>query len=147
MHGSYSILAWCQGIPARQPAPFLTVCKCCKYCCHTQSGQEMDQIRLCDIGRRNIGPTVRLVDRVMENSSEVGEKADYPVYQPCKKETDGVHVYSHWLSPLPFVLNSTSQHDYLSTRKKISVRPFLSSLPTPSPHFCSYLNISKLVST
>ena len=57
--------------------------------CHTQSGQEMDQIRLCDIGRRNIGPTVRSVDRVLENSSEVGEKADYPVYQPCKKEADG----------------------------------------------------------
>ena len=59
---------------------------------HTQSGQEMNQIRLCDIGRRNIGPTVRSVDRVLENSSEVGEKADYPVYhQPCKKEKDGVH--------------------------------------------------------
>ena len=58
--------------------------------CHTQSGQEMDQIRICDIGWRNIGPTVRSVDRVLENSSEVGEKADYPVYhQPCKKETDG----------------------------------------------------------
>ena len=56
--------------------------------CHTQPGQEMDQIRLCDIGRRNIGPTVRWVDRVLENSSEVGEKADYPVYQPCKKEED-----------------------------------------------------------
>ena len=51
----------------------------------------MDQIRLRDIGRRNIGPTVRSVDRVLENSSEVGEKADYPVYhQPCKKEKDGV---------------------------------------------------------
>ena len=59
--------------------------------CHTQSGQEMDLIRLCDIGRRNIGPTVRSVDRVLENSSEVGGKADYPVYnQPCKKEMDGV---------------------------------------------------------
>ena len=55
----------------------------------------MDQIRLCDIGRRNIGLTVRSVDRVLENSSEVGEKADYPVYQPYKKGTDGVHVYSH----------------------------------------------------
>ena len=49
----------------------------------------MDQIRLCDIGRRNIGPTVRSVDRFLENSSEVGENADYPVYQPYKKETDG----------------------------------------------------------
>ena len=48
-----------------------------------------EQITLCDIGRRNIGSTVRLVDRVSENSSEIGEKADYPVYQPCKKETDG----------------------------------------------------------
>ena len=55
----------------------------------------MDQIRLCDIGRRNIGPTVHSVDGVLENSSEVGEKADYPIYQPCKKEADGVHVYSH----------------------------------------------------
>ena len=108
--------------------------------CHTQSGQEMDHIRLCDIGRRNIGPTVRSVDRILENSSEVGEKADYPVYQPCKKETDGVRVYSHWLLPLPFVLNSTSHHDYSSTHKKeISVRSFLSSLLTPSPHFRSYL--------
>ena len=52
----------------------------------------MDQIRLCDMGQRSIGPTVRSVDRVLESSSEVGEKADYPVYQPCKKETDGVHV-------------------------------------------------------
>ena len=104
----------------------------------------MDQIRLCDIGRKNIGPAVRSVDRVLENSSEVGEKADYPVYQPCNKETDGVHVYSHWLSPLPFVLNSTSHHDYLSTHKKISVRSFLSSLLTPSPHFRSYLNISTI---
>ena len=26
----------------------------------------MDQIRLCDIGRRNIGPTARSVDRVLE---------------------------------------------------------------------------------
>ena len=52
----------------------------------------MDQIRLCEIGRREIGPTVRSVDRVLENSSDVGEKADYPVYQPCKKELDcGVH--------------------------------------------------------
>ena len=52
----------------------------------------MDQIRLCDIWRWNIGPTVRSVDSVLENSSEVGEKADYPVYQPCKKEPDyGVH--------------------------------------------------------
>ena len=52
----------------------------------------MNQIRLCDIGRRNTGPTVRSVDRVLENSSEVGEKADYPVFQPCKKELDyGVH--------------------------------------------------------
>ena len=34
--------------------------------CHTQSGQEMDQIRLCDIGWRNIGPTVRSVDRVLK---------------------------------------------------------------------------------
>ena len=50
----------------------------------------MDQVRLCDIGRRNIRPTVRSVARVLENSSEVGEKADYPVYhQPCKKEADG----------------------------------------------------------
>ena len=48
--------------------------------CHTQSGQEMDQIRLCDIGRWNIGPTVRSVDRVLENTSEVGGKADYSVY-------------------------------------------------------------------
>ena len=90
----------------------------------------MDQIRLCDIGRRNIGPTVRSVDRVLENSSEVGEKADYPVYQLCKKEADGVHVYSHWLSPLPFVLNSTSHHDYLSTHKK----NLSSFLPFVVPH-------------
>ena len=53
-----------------------------------------------------------------------------------------IHVYSHWLSPLPFVLNSTSHHDYLSTHKKISVRSSLSSLLTPSPHFRSYLNIT-----
>ena len=59
--------------------------------CHIQSGQEIGHIRLCDIGRRNIGPTVRSIDRVLENSSGVGEKADYPVYQPCKKEKDGVH--------------------------------------------------------
>ena len=71
--------------------------------CHTQSGQEMDQIRPCDIGRRKIGPTVRLVDRALETFSEVGEKADYPVYQPCKKEADRgfMNVYSHWLSPSP----------------------------------------------
>ena len=112
--------------------------------CHTQSGQVMDQIRLCDIGRRNIGPTVRSVDTALENSSEVGEKADYPVNQPCKKETDG-DVYSHWLSPLSFVLNSTSHRDYLSTHKKISVRSSLSSLLTPSPRFRSYLNIRSLV--
>ena len=72
-----------------------------------------------------------------KNSSEVGEKADYPVYQPCKKETHGVYVYSHWLSPLPFV-NSTSHHDYPFYHKKISVRSFLSSLLSPSPHFRSY---------
>ena len=55
----------------------------------------MDRIRLCDMGRRNVGPTVRSVDRVLENSSEVGEKADYPVYQPCKKGTDGVHSFMY----------------------------------------------------
>ena len=72
--------------------------------CHTQ---EMDQIRLCDIGRRDIGPTVRSVDRVLENSSEVGEKADYPIYQPFKKELDyGVHGCIYIItgfrpSPLP----------------------------------------------
>ena len=43
--------------------------------CHAQSGQEMDQIRLCDIGRRNIGPTVCSVDRVLENSSETAAHA------------------------------------------------------------------------
>ena len=87
---------------------------------HTQSGQEMDQIRLCDIGRRNVGPAVRSVDRVLKDSSEVGEKADYPVNQPCKKETDGVHVYSHWLSPLSFSLSSSIRR--FSRRRPIFAR-------------------------
>ena len=113
--------------------------------CHTQLGQEMDRIRLCDIGRRNIQPTVRSVDRVLENSSEVGEKAGYPVYQPCKKELGFMNVYSHWLSPLSFVFNSSSHHDYFSTHKKIPVRSSLPSLLTPSPHFRSYLNIKSVL--
>ena len=99
--------------------------------CHTQSGQEMDRIRLCDIGRRNIGPTVRSVDRVLENSSEVGEKADYPVYhQPCKKETDEgfMNVYSHWLSPLSFVLALQ-----VTTTTILHLLPFLSLLSSLPP--------------
>ena len=47
--------------------------------CHTQSGQEMDRIRLCDIGRRNIGPTVRSVDRALE-TIQMSEKRPVILY-------------------------------------------------------------------
>ena len=87
----------------------------------------MDQIRLCDIGRWNIGPTVRSVDSVLENSSEVGEKADYPVYQPCKKEPDyGVHECIESLAFAPLLyLSSLSLHDSNSTS---STLPFVASI-------------------
>ena len=103
----------------------------------------MDQIRLYDIGRRNIRPTMRSVDRVLETSSEVGEKADYPEYQPCKKGTGGVHVYSHWLSPLSFVLNSTSHHDYsFYPQEKSQFVPSFSYFSRRHPTFARTININ-----
>ena len=95
--------------------------------CHTQLGQEMDQIRLCDIGRRNIGPTVRLVDRVLENSSEVGEKADYPVHQPCKKETDRVQPFMYIVTgfhSFPLLILQVTTTTFLPTRKSQFVSSF-----------------------
>ena len=66
---------------------------------------------------------MRSVDRVLENSSEVGEKADYPVYhQPCKKEKDGVHecIWSLDFAPL-LCLSSSSHRDYNSTSSTLLV--------------------------
>ena len=94
--------------------------------CHTQLGQEMDQTRQCDIGRRNIGPTMRSVDRVLENSSEVGEKADYPVYQPCKKRM-GMRIVTCF-RPFPLLLiHQVTTTTFYPQENPSSFLPFVAS--------------------
>ena len=92
------------------------------------------------MGRRNIGPTVRSVDRVLENSSEVGEKGDYPVHQPCKKELDyGVHECIWSLAFAPLLCLSLALQ--VTTAIFTSV-PSFHRLYRRYPHFRSHHNFN-----
>ena len=64
----------------------------------------MDQIRLCDIGRRNIEPTVSSVDRVLENSSEVGERPIILYTNLVKKRRMGFMYIVTGFRPSPLFL-------------------------------------------
>ena len=75
-----------------------------------------------------------------KNSSEVGEKAGYPVYQPCKKETDGVHSFMYIVTgfrPFPLSIQQVTTTT-LSTTKKSQFVPSFRRFYRRHPHFRSY---------